>query len=142
MPLGVRIMTNIARQHVEKWIAVEPSRYDRSRQHGRPLSGEPFAYSLDVAKLEAVQCRHPHTEPEAARPGKGRRGRIAVILERRGDSIMLRVKDDGIGFDVEAVRKSPSSLGLTLARILSEQLKGTFTLESAAGMKATLTFPA
>ena len=75
-------------------------------------------------------------------PGKGRRGRIAVILERRGDSIMLRVKDDGIGFDVEAVRKSPSSLGLTLARILSEQLKGTFTLESAAGMKATLTFPA
>jgi PAS domain S-box-containing protein len=73
---------------------------------------------------------------------KGRRGRIAVALERRGDSIALRVEDDGAGFDVEAARESPSSLGLTLARMLSEQLKGSFTLESAAGVKATLVFPA
>ncbi len=75
-------------------------------------------------------------------PDKDRSGRIAVSLERRRDSIVLRVEDDGVGFDSVAMGRSPSSLGLTLARMLSEQLKGSFELESGAGTKATVAFPA
>ena len=75
-------------------------------------------------------------------PDKGRQGRIAIDLGRADDAIVLRVDDDGKGFDVEAARKSSSSLGLTLARILSEQLKGTFAIECGGGTRATLVFPA
>lgn len=75
-------------------------------------------------------------------PDKGRRGRIAVALRRDGGSILLRVEDDGVGFKAEEDAKPRSSLGLTLARMLAEQLKGSFAIECESGVRATLVFPA
>ena len=38
--------------------------------------------------------------------------RVAVSLARSGDHVELTVTDDGSGFDVEAVRRASSGLGL------------------------------
>jgi PAS domain S-box-containing protein len=74
-------------------------------------------------------------------PGAESRGRISVRLERSGGSIILRVEDDGVGIGPEAERKARSSLGLTLVKMLSEQLRGGFELELGTGVKAILRFP-
>jgi two-component system sensor histidine kinase UhpB len=42
----------------------------------------------------------------------GDAGRLAVSLERSGEYIDLTITDDGCGFDIEAVRRNSSGLGL------------------------------
>ena len=50
---------------------------------------------------------------------------------------MLRVRDDGRGFDPDSVRRAGRHLGLASMRDRAAAVGGTFTLESAPG-KGTL----
>jgi PAS domain S-box-containing protein len=75
-------------------------------------------------------------------PDPGRRGTVTVRLRRAEGFVELAVEDDGAGFDAPAASEDTRSLGLTLARILAEQLRGSFALNSGpAGTKAVLRFP-
>jgi nitrate/nitrite-specific signal transduction histidine kinase len=57
---------------------------------------------------------------------------VNVTLRREGDWIELEVADDGVGFDVDRVWKSPG-LGLTGMQERAEELGGSLILESAPG---------
>jgi len=74
-------------------------------------------------------------------PRTGRGGTITVRLRSGKGAVILSVEDDGIGFDTEATSRSAASLGLTLVRILSDQLRGSFGLETVGGVRASLRFP-
>jgi two-component system, chemotaxis family, sensor kinase CheA len=52
-------------------------------------------------------------EPEAERAaaGKPREGRISLEIDRRGNRVCFRCRDDGRGVDVEAVRRAAQRLG-------------------------------
>ena len=61
---------------------------------------------------------------------------VVIELRRRGDELQLRVKDDGVGFDVAAANAraaSGASFGLLSMRERVNLAGGTFSCKSAAG---------
>jgi signal transduction histidine kinase len=58
--------------------------------------------------------------------------RVGVTLSYDGDEVVLDVRDDGVGFDVDAPAGS-SSFGLRGMRQRVARLAGELTLESRAG---------
>ena len=72
--------------------------------------------------------------------------RIDVTLQREGDRIVLRVSDNGVGFDVAALRSTPASvtagIGLRSIRDLVAEANGNFAVESSSvGTKMVVSVP-
>ncbi len=63
--------------------------------------------------------------------------RVDVLLEQRGDKLIVLVEDNGIGFDPVTTMRG-GHLGLVGMRERTEMLGGTLVLESAAGAGTTL----
>ena len=59
--------------------------------------------------------------------------RVAVVLARRGTATVLRVADDGCGFDPSAVRRAGRHLGLVSMRDRAGGVGGNLTVESEPG---------
>jgi two-component system, sensor histidine kinase PdtaS len=70
----------------------------------------------------------------------GRKGAVQVVLRREDDSAVLEVEDDGMGFPESVDFHNPSTLGLKLVCILSEQISGTITLDRREGTRFTIRF--
>ncbi|WP_405878861.1 GAF domain-containing sensor histidine kinase [Streptomyces sp. NBC_01136] len=65
-------------------------------------------------------------------------GRVDVTLKKRGPGVVLRVGDDGSGFDPTAIRTAGRHLGLVSMRDRSSGVGGTLTVESAPGRGTTI----
>ncbi|MFF3611364.1 GAF domain-containing sensor histidine kinase [Streptomyces sp. NPDC002580] len=63
---------------------------------------------------------------------------VDVILDRRGSGALLRVTDDGSGFDPAAIRSAGRHLGLVSMRDRASGVGGTLTVESAPGKGTTI----
>jgi PAS domain S-box-containing protein len=71
-----------------------------------------------------------------------RRGTIRVSLaDRRPDGLELRVGDDGVGLPAKASLDEPKGFGLTLVRLLSEQLDGRVEIGREGGTEFRIFFP-
>lgn len=70
----------------------------------------------------------------------GRGGTVRMSLEQNGDSMLLRVKDDGVGLPEEMLRGSddPERTGLNLAYLFAEQVGGALEISSREGTEAVL----
>jgi signal transduction histidine kinase len=64
--------------------------------------------------------------------------RVDVTLARRGTGAVLRVTDDGSGFDPKAIRRAGRHLGLVSMRDRASGVGGTLTVESAPGKGTTI----
>ncbi|PZE38513.1 hypothetical protein DEJ31_04335 [Curtobacterium sp. MCPF17_031] len=64
---------------------------------------------------------------------------VRVRVDRRDDELVVRVSDDGVGFDAEAVLRSRRSghLGTTLLRQIAEDADGSLLLRTAPGAGTT-----
>src|SRR6202030_3473597 len=71
----------------------------------------------------------------------GRKGSLLIEGRRRGGSVVLEVRDDGVGMPEGADRARSRSLGLGIVGILTRQLKGTFEIERRCGALCRVTFP-
>ncbi|MEU0811777.1 GAF domain-containing sensor histidine kinase [Streptomyces sp. NPDC005970] len=60
-------------------------------------------------------------------------GRVEVTLSRHGQGVLLRVADDGGGFDPSAVRRAGRHLGLVSMRDRASGVGGRLTVESEPG---------
>jgi signal transduction histidine kinase len=65
-------------------------------------------------------------------------GRVDVTLEKRGPGTVLRVSDDGSGFEPTATRAAGRHLGLVSMRDRSSGVGGTLSVESAPGKGTTI----
>jgi signal transduction histidine kinase len=63
---------------------------------------------------------------------------VDVTLNRRGPGAVLRVTDDGSGFDPRTVRRAGRHLGLVSMRDRANGAGGTLTVESAPGKGTTI----
>ncbi|MEV5518251.1 GAF domain-containing sensor histidine kinase [Streptomyces flaveolus] len=63
---------------------------------------------------------------------------VDVTLTRRGPGAVLRVTDDGSGFDPRTVRRAGRHLGLVSMRDRANGAGGTLTVESAPGKGTTI----
>ena len=64
--------------------------------------------------------------------------RVDVTLDRHGGGAVLRVTDDGDGFDPQAVRRAGRHLGLVSMRDRASGVGGRLTVESAPGKGTTI----
>jgi signal transduction histidine kinase len=64
--------------------------------------------------------------------------RVDVTLARRGSAAVLRVADDGSGFDPKAIRRAGRHLGLVSMRDRAGGVGGTLRVESAPGKGTTI----
>jgi len=73
----------------------------------------------------------------------GRSGRITVAFQEEGeDSYLLRVRDNGVGLQEGVNWTEAKSMGLSLVRVLANQLHGTLELEpTKVGVSFALRFP-
>lgn len=70
-------------------------------------------------------------------------GNISVDIYREGAYNHLEVKDDGVGIPDSYIRgEGKEGLGMSLVRILTQQLKGTMTIENTNGTRFKISFPA
>ncbi|MGW8331569.1 GAF domain-containing sensor histidine kinase [Streptomyces sp. NPDC055897] len=65
-------------------------------------------------------------------------GRVDVVLERSGQGALLRISDDGRGFDPGLVRRAGRHLGLVSMRHRASGVGGRLTVQSAPGEGATI----
>lgn len=91
---------------------------------------EPLYLSSDVSEQilgivrEAVQNAYRHAQPQ----------HIVVGLERANDQVIVRVQDDGRGFDPHApLQDGVSHFGLTIMRARAARIGGELTVHSAPG---------
>ncbi|MFJ8540133.1 GAF domain-containing sensor histidine kinase [Streptomyces sp. NPDC093591] len=63
---------------------------------------------------------------------------VDVTLDRRGSGAVLRVTDNGTGFDPKAIRRAGRHLGLVSMRDRTNGVGGTLTVESAPGKGTTI----
>jgi PAS domain S-box-containing protein len=89
-------------------------------------------YALILNELLTNSYKHAFGDSDEA-------GTISIELRKRGYEIRLIFEDDGAGFPEDLDIEDPDSLGLTLIRTLSKQLRGTDAFENRAhGMRFTL----
>jgi PAS domain S-box-containing protein len=70
----------------------------------------------------------------------GRKGQVTVTLRSAGADAVLEVADDGVGFPADLDIRSPSTLGLRLVAIFTEQLGGAMNLTREGGTRFSLRF--
>jgi len=68
-------------------------------------------------------------------------GLVVISLRRNGEYFVLEVCDDGPGLPAGLDWKTAKTMGFTLVRTLSEQLKGALNIENKNGARLVLTFP-
>ena len=71
-------------------------------------------------------------------PGENQ-GTITLSLEQQEERILLTVSDDGVGFRSEP--ESGGGFGLSLIRILNDQLQGDLSFESEGGVRVRVSAP-
>jgi len=67
-------------------------------------------------------------------------GTVRVSAKREGAMMRVEVADDGIGMDASARDEGAGGFGLTLARMLAEQLGAEIAIESRDGCRVSLSF--
>jgi signal transduction histidine kinase len=63
---------------------------------------------------------------------------VTVTLDKRGSGAVLRVTDDGTGFDPQVIRRAGRHLGLVSMRDRASGVGGRLTVESAPGKGTTI----
>jgi len=67
-------------------------------------------------------------------------GHVRVELTKMDRRVSLTVQDNGVGFDERVAANTSTGFGLTLTKMLAEQLEGTFTIENDHGTKSVVSF--
>lgn len=137
---------------VAQLAAINGSFLDPSRHHLEvKLPGEPVWVNADPGRLEQILVNLLSNAVRYTPPG----GRIEVAIERDGDTVVLRVRDTGIGIAPEMLRRifdpfvrtrqarshatGGLGIGLTLVRTLVE-LHGGFIEAASNGSGRGSTF--
>jgi len=71
----------------------------------------------------------------------GRSGTLTVGLSEHAGRVALCVTDDGPGFVARAPQVAPSTLGLSLVELLTQQLGGELTVANDHGARFVVSFP-
>ncbi|MGW0858687.1 GAF domain-containing sensor histidine kinase [Streptomyces sp. NPDC002690] len=92
--------------------------------------------ALPAAQEEALLRVAQEALHNALRHSGG--ARVTVTLTRRGPATVLRITDDGQGFDPTEVREAGRHLGLVSMSHRAHSVGGTLNVESAPGKGATI----
>ncbi len=72
---------------------------------------------------------------------KHEKGIVSIEISKDTTNYKLQLSDNGIGLPKDFNIETTESFGTRIMKLLTEQLKGTFLLESANGVQLTIKFP-
>ena len=90
-----------------------------------PLATSATAYRV---AQEAIRNARQHAHPRV----------VSVAVGRDGDELVMRIVDDGVGFDPDSIAERPGHLGLRGMRERAAAVRGTIVIESERGRGTTL----
>ena len=96
--------------------------------------GVDAAISCGLIVNELISNAIKHAFPGA------QRGTVSLTLRAEGPEVLLEVADDGVGFPEGLDHREPTTLGLRLVAILTEQIHGTLQLERSPGSRFRIRF--
>ena len=96
--------------------------------------GVDAAISCGLIVNELVSNSLKHAFPDR------RKGQVEVTLRSTAGEVVLEVADNGVGFPAAVNLRRPSTLGLKLVAIFTEQLGGTMDLTREGGTRFSLRF--
>lgn len=67
-------------------------------------------------------------------------GNILLEVKKTENHVILTIKDNGVGIDERVDANKSPGFGLTIVKMLAEQLNGTFTMENDNGTRSILKF--
>jgi two-component sensor histidine kinase len=71
-----------------------------------------------------------------------RRGQISIeLLQKEPGILALQYADNGVGISENSLHGTSDGFGLKLVHLLTDQLKGTISLEREKGTRYAITFP-
>jgi two-component system, sensor histidine kinase PdtaS len=106
------------------------ARFDRVRLDLKRCA--PFGLILNELVANALKYAYPGDA----------RGELRVALEAEGGGIRLSVGDDGPGIPEAVLSGGSSGLGMTLVRMLSDQLGASLEIDCSKGTRVELSFTA
>jgi two-component system, chemotaxis family, sensor kinase CheA len=108
---------------------------------GGDIRIDPYVLSAVYgAMLHAVRNSVAHgieAEPDRRAAGKPAQGRVDLTVHRRGTRVVFGCRDDGRGFDLEAVRRAAQLTGLSPAQTAELDQQELLTLVLAGGITTT-----
>jgi two-component sensor histidine kinase len=114
-----------------------PDRQIHMELEGPPIylpARQATACALVINELLQNAVEHGFTERNA--------GQVWLTLQDEGDSVVVRVRDDGSGLPDDFRIETSDSLGLQIVQTLvKEDLKGTIEMRNGEGAEAIVTFP-
>ncbi len=121
---------------VDSLIAVFPERTDVTIEQkigDFALSSED-AVSVGIIMNELLTNAFKYAFKERAE------GRVVIQLDKRENQVTLTVRDNGVGSDTNVGAATAPGFGLTLVKMLAEQLNGSYTVENDSGTKSVVKF--
>ena len=67
-------------------------------------------------------------------------GTILISIKKNGKMVTAIIKDNGIGIDERTLKNKSPGFGLTIVKMLVEQLDGTYTMENDNGTISVINF--
>ncbi|MBN2739014.1 MAG: sensor histidine kinase [Spirochaetales bacterium] len=67
-------------------------------------------------------------------------GSVSISLEKEGKGINLLVRDNGIGIDEKILVNQSHGFGITIIKMIVDQLNGTFTIQKNNGTRNIVYF--
>ena len=134
------------REYVDKLVGTLKRTFGAGAAHPRITAGIDSVYlpvdaavpcGLIVNELITNALKHAFVNPRAAAHNE-----IRIEMRRDDDDLVLQVADNGAGFAVAVDGSGDETMGLTLVRDLSVQLRGHAEFASANGACCTVRFPA
>jgi len=128
------------REYVEELSSTVASLYSREGQVDVERRIDDFRlgtkrlFQLGVIINELLTNSMKYAFPE------GRSGRVSVELRKMERRVRLTVWDNGVGLPESFDAESSAGLGIMLVHSLSQQLGGSFSMESAEGTRSTVEF--
>ncbi|ADN34958.1 signal transduction histidine kinase [Methanolacinia petrolearia DSM 11571] len=131
-----------AKEHFKKIGEEILENYDPGHRLALEIDGDDVELSLALATpISLVINELLINAIKYAYPG-GEEGIISISLVNRGDSIELRLKDEGVGIPGDFVLEDAKSLGLSLVRnIITSQLEGSISLDPGKGTEWIIEVP-
>lgn len=131
-----------AKEHFKKIGAEILENYDPGKRLSLEISGDDAELDLSLATpislvinellINAIKYAYPD----------GEEGKISISLNNRGDTLELRLRDEGVGIPGDFCLEDARSLGLSLVRnIIISQLEGSITIGPGKGTEWIIEVP-
>jgi two-component sensor histidine kinase len=114
--------------------------YNSSKKITVTVEAEPIPMNINQAIPCALLVNEVVTNAFKHAFKNQKEGEIEVNLEEKDENVIVEVRDNGVGLPDDFMQETPSSIGMTLIKLLNQQLEGEIAFSNQNGTRFELTF--